>query len=114
MSKSLEFAAYLQGMLNGSLEQRWAKAPDLTRAQAQELIAKAQVLVEQIAQERQGQGQGQGNVALWAISQTLSDKLRREIGGLNLGCEERWEKHKMALVLRELAERQANLCPSLA
>ena len=112
MSKSLEFAAYLQGMLNGSLEQRWAKAPDLTRAQAQELIAKAQVLVEQIAQERQGQGQG--NVALWAISQTLSDKLRREIGGLNLGCEERWEKHKMALVLRELAERQANLCPSLA
>ena len=112
MSKSLEFAAYMQGMLNGSLEQRWAKAPDLTRAQAQELIAKAQVLVEQIAQERQGQGQG--NVALWAISQTLSDKLRREIGDLNLGCEERWEKHKMALVLRELAERQANLCPSLA
>lgn len=112
MSKSLEFAAYLQGMLNGSLEQRWAKAPDLTRAQAQELIAKAQVLVEQIAQERQGQGQG--NVALWAISQTLSDKLRREIGDLNLGCEERWEKHKMALVLRELAERQANFCPSLA
>ena len=110
MSKSLEFAAYLQGMLNGSLEQRWAKAPDLTRAQAQELIAKAQVLVEQIAQERQGQG----NVALWAISQTLGDKLRREIGDLNLGCSERWEKHKMALVLRELAERQANLCPSLA